>query len=164
MRKILFCLLTQMVLIVISCHRSPDDDVIRTEILELHRSFIQAHLHKDAAFIARPTSPEHIFVSNGVVENIDAVKMEKRLSDYLNTTEFTDYSDIAEPIIGMSRDGSLAWAVVQVRTAGTRKISDGASRDFDVQWAWITLYQKIGNQWLRIVEVSTDRPFVENTH
>ena len=51
-----------------------------------------------------------------------------------------------------------AWAIVQVRTAGSRSRADGSSRDFDIGWAWITLYERHGDGWLRLADVSTNRP------
>jgi hypothetical protein len=146
-------------LTAVACQRQPDPESLRAEILQLHRSFIQAHLDKDAAFLARPTSPEYLSVSDGQVQQMDAKEMEGMLSEYLTTTAFSEYRDVADPIIGVSRDGSLAWAIVQMRVAGTRSMPDRSSRAFDTLWAWITLYRRTGDQWLRIVDVSTNRPF-----
>jgi hypothetical protein len=143
----------------ISCQQQPDLDSLRAEILELHRSFIQAHLDKDAAFIARPTSPDYVFVGGGELQRMDAGEMERTLSEYLDSTEFSEYRDVDDPIIGISRDGSLAWAIVQVRTAGSSSSPDGSSRTFDIRWAWITLYERHGEGWLRLADVSTNRPY-----
>ena len=156
--KLILFLIT--LLMMSSCKKSPDYNTIRSEILNLHRAFIQAHLDKDASFIANPTSPEYIFVSGGEIRKITPAELEDNLSDYLDATEFTEYHDIADPIIGISRDGLLAWSIVKVRTAGTRMNSQGSEVDFDIQWAWITLYEKKNDHWIRIVDVSTDRPFI----
>ena len=159
MRFLKFGLLILILISILSCHKQPDLDSLRAEILEMHRSFIQAHLDKDAEFIADPTSPDYLSVSNGLVKNIDAVEMEKMLSEYLNTTEFSEYKEVAEPVIGISRDGSIAWAVVQVRVAGTQTNPDGSSSTYDTLWAWLSLFQRDGDKWIRIVDVSTNRPF-----
>jgi hypothetical protein len=148
-----------LVIAALGCHRQPDLESLRGEILDLHRSVIQAHLDKDAAFLARPTSPDYLSVANGSVRPMDADELERMLSVYLDSTEFTEYRDVAEPLVGFSRDGSLAWAIVQVRVAGSRSLPDGSSRAFDTRWAWITVYQRHGDQWLRLVDVSTNRPF-----
>jgi len=163
MHLIRFALCVLILFPAVSCQMQPDYHSLRAEILEIHRGFIEAHLAKDAAFIAKPTSPDYLFVSNGQVQNRDAAEMVKRLSEYLGATEFTEYGDVAEPIIGFSLDGSLAWAIVQVRVAGTRSMPDGSLHTFDTLWAWITLYQRNGDQWLRIVDVSTNRPFIKQS-
>ena len=161
MRVFRFGLFAILVITAVSCHRQPDLGSLRAEILELHRSFIQAHIDKDPAFIASFTSPDYLFVSNGRVQNMDAGEMEQMLTEYFDSTEFSEYSDVENPIVGFSRDGSLAWAIVQVRVAGTRSMPDDSTRTFDTLWAWITLYQREGDQWLRIADVSTNRPFSE---
>lgn len=142
-----------------SCRQGVDTESLRQEILDLHRSFIRAHLEKDAEFIAEPTAPEYVFVANGLVEKMNADEMEEMLSGYLDATEFSHYTDVADPIIGFSDDRSLAWAIVQVRVAGSQSGPDGASSGFDTRWAWITLYRRAGDGWLRITDVSTNRPF-----
>lgn len=144
---------------LVACRAQPDLASRRAEILDLHRSFIQAHLDKDAEFIARPTAPGYFFVSDGQVTPMDAAGMHKMLSDYLTSTEFSHYRDEVEPIIGISEDGSLAWAIVQVRVAGSSTAEDGSTRAFDTLWAWITLYERKGEEWLRVADVSTRRPY-----
>jgi ketosteroid isomerase-like protein len=148
--------------VFVSCRQTPDLDSLRAEILELHRSFIHAHLAKDAASIARPTSPDYLSVANGTVTQMDAQQVEEMLSGYLDATEFSVYRDVEDPIIGISRDGSVAWTVVQVRVGGTSSMPDGSEQAFDTVWAWISLYQRDGDRWLRMVDVSTNRPFDED--
>ena len=81
------------------------------------------------------------------------------LAPYLAETEFSHYEDVAEPIVGISDDGSVAWSIVQVRVAGTRTGDDGAEHAFDTVWAWLTLYRRTVNGWERITDVSTNRPY-----
>jgi len=161
MRISKFILFALILMTAVSCRQPPDHESLRAEILEMHRDFIQAHLDKDAAFIAKPTSPDYLSVSDGIVRNIDASEMEQMLSEYLNSTKFSTYNNVAEPIIGISRDGSLAWSIVRVRVAGQRSRPQGPLQNFDTLWAWLTLYQRNGDQWLRIADVSTNRPFDE---
>ncbi len=144
---------------LVSCQQGPDTELLRQEILELHRDFIQAHLDKDARFIAEPTSPDYLFVANGLVEKQSASQMEEMLAEYLDSTEFSEYRDVADPIIGFSDDGSVAWAIVQVRVAGKQSGPSGSSREFDTVWAWISIYHRSGERWMRITDVSTSRPF-----
>jgi hypothetical protein len=143
------------------CRQEPETDSLRAEILELHRGFIQAHLDKDVEFIVKPTAPGYLFVSDGVVKEMDIAGMREMLSAYLDSTEFAEYGDVADPVIGFSDDGSLAWAIVQVRVAGTRALSDGTFSSHDTLWAWITLYRRSGDGWLRIADVSTNRPYTQ---
>lgn len=146
-------------LIAVSCGRRPDSDALRAEILELHRSFIQAHLDGNAAYISGFTAPEYVAVSDGRVEAIDAGAMESMLSAYLDSTVFSRYEDVADPMVGVSDDGSLAWSIVRVRVAGARTAAGGPPREFDTLWAWMTLYRREDGRWLRMADVSTRRPY-----
>jgi ketosteroid isomerase-like protein len=141
------------------CSRDSDTESIQQEILDLHRSFIQAHLDKDAAFLAAPTADDYLSVARGEVTPMDADEVEKILAPYLAATEFSHYEDVAEPFIGVSDDGSLAWSIVQVRVAGERTGNDSTVSSFDTRWAWLTLYRREGDGWKRIADVSTNRPF-----
>ncbi len=154
-------LVALLLLTMVACQERPDAEALRAEILELHRSFIKAHLDKDAAYIARFTAPDYVSVSDGRVERMNARQMEARLSDYLGATRFREYRDLAEPVIGVSRDGSLAWAIVQVRTAATQTLPDSSTHSYDVAWAWMTLYRREDGTWSRIADVSTKRPYEE---
>ena len=145
------------------CCRTPDLETSRREILELHESVIQAHLDKDAAFLARPTADDHLTVTRGEVFPMTAADVEAMLAPYLAETEFSHYEDVAEPIVGISDDGSIAWSIVQVRVAGDRTGADGTTTSFDTRWAWMTLYRRDGDGWRSIANVSTHRPWDQNS-
>lgn len=90
---------------------------------------------------------------------MDAAGVEAMLGPYLAETEFSHYEDVADPIVGVSDDGSTAWSIVQVRVAGTRTGDDQTPRSFDTRWAWLTLWRRDGEGWKRVADVSTNRPF-----
>jgi hypothetical protein len=79
----------------------------------------------------------------------------KRFKDYLNNTSFTEYSSLEEPVIGFSDDGSIAWGNYRVRVSGVRKGGDGVDSEFSFDCAWLWLYRRAGDRWMRIGEVST---------
>jgi hypothetical protein len=154
-------LLVSIVALVITgcCCCGNDPEQARREILNLHESFIQAHLDKDAAFLAAPTADDYLSVARGEVTPMNASEVEAILAPYLADTVFSHYEDLADPIIGVSDDGSTAWSIVQVRVAGRRTGDDDVLRPFDTRWAWLTLYRRDGGGWERIADVSTNRPF-----
>ncbi len=51
----------------------------------------------------------------------------------------------------------LKKCIVQVKLAGKRAMDDGSERDIDSAWAWITLYERQGDKWIRLLEVSNSR-------
>lgn len=75
----------------------------------------------------------------------------------MNNTEFIEYRDLQDPIVKFSKDASLAYLIVQVKVAGEQKIETDSTESFDVTWAWITLYERQGNKWIRLGEVSNNK-------
>jgi len=127
---------------------------VKSEILTLHKALIDAHLNKDVDFFVQDLSEDYVSVSRGEILKPTIDEIRAGFSDYLNNTIFSEYSDLCEPIIGVSKDGSVGWSIVQVKVAGKRVMDDGSEAEFDDTWAWITLYEQQGDKWMRLVEVS----------
>jgi len=136
------------------CQSNPDFDVLRSEILDLHKSTIDAHLNKNVDFFVQDLAEDFMSVSNGEIHYPPKEEIRSKFSSYLTNTTFTEYRDLTEPIIGFSKDGSFAWSVVQVKVAGKRTMDDGSEGDLDFTCAWITLYERQENKWIRLGEVS----------
>ena len=132
---------------------TPDFEALRREILDLHKATIEAHWDKDVDFFVRDVSEDYFSVSNGEVGHPTAEEVRSTFS-YLNNTTFTEYRDLREPMIGFSDDGSVAWSVVQVKVAG-RTVDDGSERVLDFTCAWITVYRRRGDRWIRLGEMSS---------
>ena len=125
------------------------------EILDLHKTEIDAHLNKDVDFFVQDISEDYLAVSGGEIRKPTLEETRLKFSNYLNNTVFAEYRDLCEPIIGFSKDGSLAWSIVQVKIVGRRTMDDGSERDLDFTCAWITLYERQDDKWMRLADVST---------
>ena len=149
-------LFSMMVCLILSaCSSNPDLETLKAEILQLHQDMLEAHQDKDVAWFTRDISDDYFSVGRGEVRLPQRDEIAAQFDHYLNNTQFTEYKDLQEPIIGISRDGSLGWSIVNVRVAGSRKMVDGVVRNFDNVWAWITLYERQGDKWIRLGEVSS---------
>jgi hypothetical protein len=133
----------------------PDLDALRAEILDLHRAEIQAHWDKDVDFFVRDISDDYVAVAAGEISPRSVEQIRAQFSSYLNNTTFSEYRDLAEPRVGISKDGSLAWAILQVRVVGQRRMEDGSERELDFICAWMTLYEREGERWMRLADAST---------
>jgi hypothetical protein len=122
--------------------------------MELHRMNIEAHLNKNVDYFVQNLSDEFMSVSNGEIDFPAKEEIRSNFSGYLNSTTFSQYADLREPIVGFSKDGSVAWSVMQVRVAGKQMLDDDAERDLDFTCAWITLYEREGSRWIKLAEVS----------
>lgn len=146
-------ILIPIIFSITGCNQSPDYNKIRADILGLHKDLIDAHLNKDVDFFVKNISDDYFSGGNGEISYPTKDEIVERFSNYLNNTTFTNYKDLQEPVIGYSQDGSVAWSIVQVNVAGTRAMDDG-DREFDYTFAWITLYSRQNNKWIRLGEVS----------
>jgi len=149
-------------IVIYGCQHSFDSEQARDEILALHRSFVEVHLAKDVSAIVRPIPDDYLFVAYGDVQTLNGSEVQKKLQSYLDATTFSHYEDTNEPIIGFSKDGSLAWSIVQVRVAGTTHKASGSDDPFDIKWAWISLYEKRNGEWSLKADISTNRPFTKS--
>ncbi|MFX1511498.1 MAG: hypothetical protein ACFFCQ_02825 [Promethearchaeota archaeon] len=134
---------------------NPDYKALRAEILALHKKLIDAHWDKNVNFFIQNLSNNYLSVSNGDIRTPTKGEIRAQFTNYLNNTTFEEYKDLREPIIGFSKDGSMAWSIVQVKVKGRRTMDDGSARDLDFICAWITLYERQGEKWIRLGEVST---------
>ncbi len=150
--KILF---TFLLLSIFGCQTSVDNEALREELLDIHNAFINAHLEKNVDFFVQDLAEDYVFVARGEISHPTPEEIRSNMNDYLNNTEFSEYRDLQEPIIGFSKDGSLGWSIVRVKVAGKRTMDDGSERDTDFICAWITLFERRGDKWKRLGEVSS---------
>lgn len=123
----------------------------REELLVLHRKNVEAHLNNNADYLVQGVSKDFISVNNGKVNFPSIEELRKNYSNYLESTEFSLYEDQMDPIIGFSDDGSIGWSIVRVSVKGKSR----NKHDLDFTCAWITLYKRCKDSWLRIIEVSS---------
>lgn len=127
---------------------------MKEEILAVHKAFIDAHLNKNVEFFVQDY-PEYFYsVSRGEILRPSKEDFRAMLSRYLNNATFTEYRDVCEPVIGFSKDGSLAWVIMQVKVTGKLRIDENTEMDLDDTWAGIMLYEHRASKWARIAEVS----------
>ena len=134
---------------------NPDFESYRLEIIALHEKEIEAHLNKDVEFFVKDIADEYVAVSFGEIRKPTLEETRSQFTSYLTNTVFTKYEDVQEPIIRFSMDGSLAWAIFQVAVKGIRKRDDGSEKDLDFTCAWITLYERQDEKWIRLTDGST---------
>ena len=155
MRRYAITFFALLTVVLQGCGSSHDPDSSREEILSLHREGIRAHFDKDTGFFIRDISDDYFSVGGGKIRHPSREDIEKNFRDYLTSTTFSRYEDLEEPVIGFSDDGSLAWSIVRVKVEGRRSVSPDSTRALDFTCAWITLYRREGDRWIRLGEVSS---------
>ena len=132
----------------------PDFAALKEEILALHKASIDAHLEKNIPFFTQDVSDEFITVSKGEIYKPTKEETNTMFTNYLENTEFSEYKNLQEPIVGFSKDGSVAWTIVQVKVVGKRKM-DGEEVDLDFVSSWMMLYERQGDKWVKLVNASS---------
>lgn len=123
-------------------------------LLALHRDAIEAHLQNDVDQLLAPESDDYVLVNRGKVSHPVKADRAAGLGPYLRSVRFERYVDAIAPIVKVSPDGRLGWVVAQVEVKGTARTQGGAQEPLEFVSAWIELYEKRGDRWYRIGNVS----------
>ncbi|HET9300225.1 MAG TPA: hypothetical protein VFO11_09775 [Candidatus Polarisedimenticolaceae bacterium] len=115
---------------------------------------LRAHLESDVGLLLEDDAAEGIQANRGVVSTTGAADTREHMGAYLGRTTFTEYRDLIEPLVTVSRDGSLGWVIVQVYARGTQRQEDGKVEPLEFTCAWIELYEGRDGRWLRVGNVS----------
>jgi hypothetical protein len=130
----------------------------RAQLLALHEEAMRAHRESNPDLLLRAEAPDSISANRGELTRPTLEERRARFKQYLGTTRFTEYVDVVPPVVRVSQDGSLGWVIVQVRASGVQTTQDGGSRPLAFESAWIELYERRGDSWYRVGNVSNFKP------
>lgn len=120
----------------------------------LHEKVMEAHRQGDVELLLDDESPDYTVASRGEILRPTIAQRRERLGPYLRRTAFAEYKDAAEPVVTVSKDGTLGWVVVQVQARGVQTGTDGKKETIEFVSAWIELYEKRSGRWYRTGNVS----------
>jgi hypothetical protein len=139
--------------------RSPVDLVKeRAELLRLHKADREAHLRTDIELLQRSSPEEFITVSRGKIHRAQKSDERKLFTEYFRGAKYYEWDDLEEPIVRVSRDGSMAWMITRVRVRRTQRNAAGEEKEEKFVYAGIMTYEKLGGRWVRAANVSTFEP------
>jgi hypothetical protein len=130
----------------------------KNELLRLHRSDREAHFKGDVDLLQRSALEEMISVRDGKITKIKKEDQRKRFSDYFRGATYYEWDDMEDPIIHISRDGSMAWMITRLKVRRTQKDAGGIDREEKFVYAGIMTYEKVDGKWMRVANVSTFEP------
>lgn len=130
----------------------------RAELLALHEEAMRAHRESNADLLLRAEAPDSVSANRGQITQPTLDARRARFQQYLGTTRFSEYIDVVPPIVQVSNDGSLGWVIVQVRAAGVQTTQEGGAQPLAFESAWIELYERRGDSWYRVGNVSNFKP------
>lgn len=154
----IFAGLTVLVLVLLAgvgSNRASDDE--KAAILEIHERDRTAHLEGDAAGIAARVAPEMLSVADGEIKRQTREDVRKQLADYFSVAKHTAWEDVEPPLVGLSPDGKMAWAVYRVHSKFVETTA-GGKKNSEFVAAWTSTYEKIDGRWLMTTVTSTFQP------
>jgi hypothetical protein len=130
-------------------------DVVTLKVL--HEKVMSAHRASDVEKLLADEAEDYVVAGRGAIARPTLDDRRARLGSYLSSTRFESYRDLVEPVVQVSRDGTLGWVIVQVEGKGEQTV-DGHKKPLEFVSAWIELYEKRGGRWYRVGNVSNFKP------
>ena len=134
---------------------SVDLEKERADLLRLHEAGREAHFRTDVEQLLGSAPEEFITVSDGKITRVTKSDQRKHFADYFKDAKYYEWDDMEEPIIRVSKDGSMAWMITRVKVRRTQKDAAGMEREQKFIYAGIMTYEKHDGKWMQVANVST---------
>jgi hypothetical protein len=141
-----------------ACAPRTDVSGDRAELLRLHELARTAHLDERPDLMVASFADTLLDISAGLVSPRTREQNRVRFQRYFARVTFQQWDDIAPPRIRISRDGQMAYVVVQKSVRLTSQAAAGAPQAEHTVFAWVEIYEKRGGKWTLMAVASTDRP------
>lgn len=114
----------------------------------LHARVLRAHRESNPDLLLEGAADDFVQANRGEIRRPTLQERRARFADYLGRTTFEVYRDAAEPVVKVSKDGTLGWVIAQVEARGVQTGDDGKKEPLEFVSAWIELYEKRGGRWV----------------
>lgn len=138
-----------------SCMNKNNTASAEREIMDILKQERKAHVEKNADLFFSEFDKDFIMINTGEVNNYDSADFRHHFDQYLQSSDFIKWDDIANPIIKFSDDQSMAYAIVQKQVILKNKKEN--NRIDSVNFAWVSIYKKKGKDWKQVCNVSTNK-------
>lgn len=155
-----FCLLIALIAISLLNCRNPDVNIAgeKEAIRKILQQERKAHFEKDIDLFLSTFADSMISVYDGEVFVNTPEENKARFGTYFRNVEFVKWDDRAEPVIDISDDGTLAYAVIEKDIVITYPDTSGNQLTESTQFSWVSIYKKIDGQWKGVCNASTHKP------
>jgi ketosteroid isomerase-like protein len=129
------------------------------ELRALQREQRRAHVEGDAEAMVAMLADDFVSVADGVVSRPSRPESLARFERYFGLVTFLAWDDLAEPVIEVAADGSLASVLVAKRVHLTYPGEDGTVAEEETHFAWAETWRRAGGgRWELAMVVSTRKP------
>ncbi len=126
------------------------------EVFEIQSRERAAHFGRDAALLVSMFADGFADISNGVINRPSRETSLQRFENYFRNSEFIEWDDITPPVIKVSDDATLAYALVNKRVRLRTKDSEGARIEVTDVFSWLATYQKVDGEW-KLTAIASSR-------
>jgi hypothetical protein len=131
-----------------------DEEALRA----MHAAVLRAHRESNVAMLLEGAVEDFVQANRGAITRPTLDERRARFTTYLGRTTFEEYRDLADPVVKVSQDGTLAWVIAQVHARGLQRTDAGGTEPIEFTSAWIELYEKRGGRWVSVGNVSNFKP------
>ena len=117
----------------------------------------KAHLDRNTELFMSEFSDSMLSVNKGKLSIATREENKKRIGSYFGSVKFIKWDDVAEPVIRLSDDGSLAYAIIQKQVILSRIDSLQKPVIDTTDYAWVSIYRKHNGEWKVECNVSTNK-------
>jgi hypothetical protein len=150
-------LLVVLITLVASCKQKADLVAEEKAIRNLLQQERKAHFNRDVELFVSEFADSMTNVSKGKVTKTSIEENKQRIGGYFGKVTFIRWDDVAEPVVRLSNDGSLAYAIVQKQVIVSYPDSLGQVIMDTSDYAWVSIYRKLNGQWLVETNASTNK-------
>ncbi|UCE25377.1 MAG: hypothetical protein JSU74_04855 [Candidatus Zixiibacteriota bacterium] len=158
MKLLVFVLTLCLAGVVIhGCCEKVDLEAHRQELLRLNEMMRTAHLEGDAETIVSVSQYPYTKVNSGLVTHPTKEENDQRFRNYMSTMKLTAWDDLAEPIITISDDATLATVIYRKHLVMT-PVDDPEAEPMEGIYAWQSTYRRTPEGWKQVSDVLTSLP------
>ena len=117
-----------------------------------------AHLGRDASLFVSLFADDFINVTGGRIARPTRAESLARFQAYFDRSEFLAWDDIEPPMIRISSDGSMAYAIVRKRVRLISTGPDGGRDEQETIFAWMEAWERHDDAWALQAVASTNEP------
>jgi hypothetical protein len=129
------------------------------ELLDLQRRQREAHLNGDAVQLVSLFADDFTSIRDGEVTKPSRDMSLERFTRYFELVSFRAWDDLADPVIEISVDATLATVLVQKRVHITYPNAHGERVEELTDFAWVELWRRREERWELAMVISTKRTY-----
>jgi hypothetical protein len=128
------------------------------QIHRLHRQLMDDHLFERSTTMVETQGDSMYVLSGGEMYRNSGEANSQRFKQMMGNRDYHIYDDLIVPVVQVSDDATLAWAMVQIFGKGVYLNTDRSVKaPLEFTFAWVELYRKVNGRWTMFGNVSNSK-------